>query len=455
MTEQVTQAYRFALDLTPSQERDLFRHAGAARLAYNWGLARIKANLSQREAERSYDSAEAELTPSVNWSLYGLRKAWNQAKTEVAPWWGECSKEAYNTGLDQLARGLKNWSDSRNGKRKGKGKRVGFPRFKSKRKATPSVRFTTGAIRLEEDRKHLTLPKVGTLKTHESTRKLHRRLNDGTARILSATVRRESGRWFVSLTCKVQRTERAPSRPGEGVGVDLGITTLAVLSNGTVVDNPRHFNTAQRKLRRASRTVARRQGPDRRTGQAASKRWQRANTQRNKVHRKVSNQRRDHLHKLTTRLADTYGTIVVEDLHVAGMLANRKLARHVADAGFAEVRRQLTYKTAWRGGTLVVADRWFASSKTCSDCGAVKAKLALSERTFVCTECGVILDRDLNAARNLAALVEWHVAGSGSETENGRGADRETGLVPAGGCEASTPHRAGARAGRGLSPGDG
>lgn len=133
----------------------------------------------------------------------------------------------------------------------------------------------------------------------------------------------------------------------------------------------------------------------------------------------------------------------------------RKLHRLLADAGFAEVRRQLTYKTAWRGGTLVVADRWFASSKTCSDCGAVKAKLALSERTFVCTECGVVLDRDLNAARNLAALVERHVAGSGSETQNGRGANRETGLASAGGCEASTPHRAGPRVRRGLSPGNG
>lgn len=453
MSGQVVQAYRFALDLTPAQERDLARHAGAARLAYNWALARIKANLSQRQAERSYGIAEADLTPSVNWSLYGLRKAWNQAKDEVAPWWAECSKEAYNTGLDQLARGLKNWSDARKGNRKGKP--VGFPRFKSKRKATPSARFTTGTLRLEDDRRRLRLPKVGTLKTQESTRTLHRRLHAGTARVLSATVRQESGRWFVSLTCKVERTDRAPCRPGEGVGVDLGITTLAVLSDGTAVDNPRHFTTAQRKLTRLSRTVSRRQGPDRRTGQAPSNRWRRANRARNKVHRTVSNQRRDHLHKLTTHLACTYGTIVVEDLHVAGMLAHRKLARHVADAGFAEVRRQLQYKTAWRGGTLVVADRWLASSKTCSGCGAVKAKLALSERTFVCTACGLILDRDLNAARNLAALVEQHVAGSGSETQNGRGADRETGRVPAGGCEASTPHREPSRVRRGLSPGNG
>lgn len=450
MTGQVVQAYKFAMDLTPAQGRDLSRHAGAARLAYNWGLARIKANLSQREAERSYGIVNDDLTPPVNWSLYSLRREWNQAKHQVAPWWSECSKEAYNTGLDQLARALKNWSDSSKGTRKGK--RVGFPRFKSKRKATRSVRFTTGTIRVEADRRRLTLPKVGTLKTHESTRKLQRRIQVGTARVLSVTVRQESGRWFASLTCRVDRNDPSPTRPDAVVGVDVGIKALAVLSDGTVVDNPHHHTNALRKLRRLSRTVSRREGPDRRTGQAPSNRWHKANRTRNRVHHQVTNQRRDGLHKLTTELAATHGTVVVEDLHVSGMLANRKLARHVADAGFAEVRRQLTYKTQWRGGSLVVADRWFASSKTCSDCGAVKAKLALSERTFVCTECGVVLGRDLNAARNLAALVERYVAGSGSETQNGRGADRKTGLVPAGGCEAFTPHRDDSRVRRGLSP---
>jgi len=137
----------------------------------------------------------------------------------------------------------------------------------------------------------------------------------------------------------------------------------------------------------------------------------------------VVDQRKDGIHKLTTGLARTYGTIVVEDLHVAGMLKNRRLARHAADASFAEIRRQLTCKTAWHGGRLIVADRWFASSKTCSGCGAAKAKLALSERTYVCTACGLVLDRDINAAVNLARL-----AASGADS-NGRGADQKTGLA--------------------------
>ncbi|MGC5020157.1 IS607 family element RNA-guided endonuclease TnpB [Micromonospora sp. DT47] len=419
----VIQAYRFALDLTPAQQREVLAHAGAARKAYNWALARVKAVMDQRAAERSYGISEDQLTPTVGWSLPALRRSWNEAKDEVAPWWRDYSKEAYNTGLDALARGLNNWADSRSGKRAGR--RVGFPRFKSRRRCTPSVRFTTGAIRIEPDRKHVVLPRLGRLKLHESARKLARRLEAGTARILSATVRRDGGRWYVSFTCQVQRVERTPARPSATVGVDLGVRHLAVLSTGDLVPNPRHLDAALRKLRRVSRGLSRKTGPDRRTRRDPSKRWERARGQLGRAHARVGNLRRDGLHKLTTRLATTYGTLVVEDLNVAGMLRNRRLARRIADAGFAETRRQLAYKTQWYGGHLVVADRWYPSSKTCSGCGAVRTKLALSERTYTCTTCGLALDRDLNAARNLAALAAT-VAGSGPETRNGRGADRKT-----------------------------
>ena len=425
------QAFKFALDPTPRQARDLLRHAGAARVAFNWGLAQVKANLDQREAERSYGIDGDDLTPSLSWSMYSLRKAWNQAKDDVAPWWAECSKEAYAAGLNQLSAALKNWSDSKKGKRAGR--RVGFPGFKSWRRATPSVKFTTGAIRVEPDRRHVTLPVLGTIKTHESTRKLSRKIAAGTARILSATCRFERGRWFVAFTVDVARVERAPRRPDAVVGVDLGIKTLAVLSEGEPVANPRHFDAARRKLARTSRTVSRRQGPDRRTGQAPSNRWKRANAERNKVHHQVAAQRRDGLHKLTTRLAKQYGSIVIEDLNVAGMVRNKKLARLISDAGFGEFRRQLTYKTQWYGGRLVVADRWYPSSKTCSGCKTVRPKLSLAERTFTCEACGLVIDRDLNAALNLRDLVA-HVAGSGPEAANGRRADRETRPRLAGGA---------------------
>ncbi|MGW0215313.1 IS607 family element RNA-guided endonuclease TnpB [Micromonospora chokoriensis] len=417
------QAYRFALDLTSRQERDVLAHAGAARVAHNWALAKVKAVMDQRSAERSYGVPDEALTPSLSWSLAGLRKAWNAAKPGVAPWWGEVSKEAFNTGLDALARGLKNWADSRKGGRAGRP--VGFPRFKSRRRTAPSVRFTTGAIRVEPDRMHVVLPRLGRLKLHESARKLARRLDNGTARIMSATVRRVGGRWHVSFTVEVERAERVSARPTPVVGVDVGIKHLAVLSTGELVDNPRHLVAAQQRMRSLGRSLSRKTGPDRRSGRRASKRWERAAARLGRAHARVANLRRDGLHKLTTRLAREYGTIVVEDLNVGGMLANRTLARHIADAGFAEIRRQLAYKTGWNGGRLLLADRWYPSSKTCSGCGTVKTKLALSEREYECEACGLVLDRDRNAALNLAALAaEFDTAGSGPVAA--RGADQKT-----------------------------
>ncbi|GAA0897450.1 IS607 family element RNA-guided endonuclease TnpB [Virgisporangium ochraceum] len=420
----VVQAYRFALDLTPSQERASLMSAGAGRLAHNEMLARVKAVMDQRAAEHTYGVPDEALTPAQGWSLAALRRTWNQIKGDVAPWWAECSKEAFNTGLDSLARGLKNWTDSRTGKRGGR--KVGFPRFKSRHRSTPTVRFTTGAIRFAPDRKHVVLPRLGRLKLHESARKLARRIEAGTARILSATVCRRGGRWFVSFTVDLESPDRTPLRPRSVIGVDVGITHLAVLSAGEPVPNPRHLDRAQQRLRALGRALARKQGPDRRIGRAPSKRWQRYRGRMGAAHARVANLRRDGLHKLTTRLARVYGTVVVEDLNVAGMLGHRRLARHIADAGFGELRRQLDYKVVWNGGRLVVADRWYPSSKTCSACGAVKAKLPLAERIYRCASCGLVLDRDVNAARNLAALAanESHTAGSGPVA--GRGAIRKT-----------------------------
>jgi len=412
-------AYRFALDPTPAQERALRSHAGAARVAFNWGLARVMANLSQREAERSYGIAD--LTPGMSWSLYSLRKEWNQAKATVAPWWPECSKEAFNTGLDQLARALKNWGDSRKGQRKGKP--AGFPRFRSRRTARPSIRFTTGAFRCEA--RHAVLPRVGRVKLHEPGTRLTGLVAAGTARVLAVSVRFERGRWFAAFTVEQDISRPAAADPDAVIGIDLGVKTLAVLSTGEEIPNPRHLGTSLRKVRRLSRTVSRRRGPDRRTRQVPSNRWRRAATELGKAQGRVADQRRDALHKATTNLTGRSGTVVVEDLHVRGMLANRRLARHVADASFAEFRRQVEYKTAWRGGTVIVADRWFASSKTCSGCGAVKAKLPLSDRAYVCTACGMVADRDQNAALNLAGYGKHQLAGSGPDS-NGRGADRKT-----------------------------
>jgi putative transposase len=421
------QAYRFALDPTPAQERALRSHCGAARFAFNWGLRRVRANIGQREAEKSYGVAGDDLTPALSWSLYSLRKDWNAAKADVAPWWAENSKEAYSCGLANLAVALQNWKDSRTGKHTGK--RAGFPQHKDKHRARLSCRFTTGAIRCES--RHAVLPRLGRVKLHEGAHALVSKVAAGSARVQSATVRLERGRWFVSFGVDVDRAARTPGRPGAVAGVDLGITVLAMLSDGTAVPNPRHLVRALPKVRRLSRVVSRRQGPyDVRTRRRRepSKRWKRASARLGKAQGKVADHRRDSTHKLTTALARQYGTIVMEDLNITGMVRNRRLARAISDAGWGEIRRQLGYKTKWNGGRLILADRWFASSKTCSGCGAVKAKLLLSERTYACATCGLVTDRDQNAALNLARHGEKLIAGSGPEI-NGRGADRKTTLV--------------------------
>ncbi|WP_433174384.1 IS607 family element RNA-guided endonuclease TnpB [Actinoallomurus sp. CA-150999] len=434
----LVQAFRFALDPNVTQEQALRSHCGAARAAYNWAVSWVSASWWQRKAEESYGIGEDQLTEWRPYSLPALRKEFNRVKKtdpRFAGWWEENSKEAYNTGLAGAAAAFDNYAKSKKDERKGK--RVGMPRRKSKHKARLACRFTTGTIRLESDRRHVTLPRLGTIRTHENTRKLQRRIANGSARILSATVRLERGRWLVSFQVEVEKAPAKPQRPDVAAGVDLGVKHLAVIadSQGHVrfESNPAHLDGALRKLRRLSRQVSRRQGPDWRTGQRPSKRWLKADAQRNRVHHRVANLRMDALHKLTISLAAECGHVVVEDLNVAGMLRNRRLARKIADAGFGEIRRQLTYKTGWNGGTLHVANRWYPSSKTCSNCGTVKTKLPLHVRVFDCDQCPLVMDRDENAARNLAALAAaWRTTGTGvagdrdAQASNDRGADHKT-----------------------------
>jgi putative transposase len=405
----VIQAYQFALDPTPRKQGSLASHTGAAQFAYNWALELVTTRLDQRVAGQHVQ---------VPWTLPELRREWNKTKQQVAPWWAENSKEAYNSGLDALARALKNWSDSRGGHRKGPP--IGFPRRKKKRRARVACRFTTGAIRVLPDRKHVQLPRIGVVKTHESTKKLARRLEQGTARILAATISRKADRWYVSFTVEVERSIPASNGKLSVVGVDTGVRNLAVLSTGMVIPNPRPLERSLRTLRRLNRQLAR-QRPKSKNRNQTRRRLAR-------VHARVANVRRDGLHRLTTTLATEHGTVVVEQLNIAAMVRNRRLARAIADTGMAELRRLLTYKTGWYGTRLMVADRFYPSSKTCSACGWVKAKLTLAERTFTCEACGQVTDRDLNAARNLAKLVE-SVAQSGWETQTARGADRKPQLA--------------------------
>jgi putative transposase len=262
---------------------------------------------------------------------------------------------------------------------------------------------------------------VGGLKTYESTRKLFRHLERGTGRIMAATITERRGRWSISFTVEVQRVVVPTRAPEKIIGVDVGLTTLytGATPNGEhvlEVTNPRHLVKVEKKLASAQRIAARCQGP--RRGVAPSNRWKRANARVQKVHAGVANSRRNLIHETTSHLAKDYDVIVVEDLNVKGMLKNHALAKHISDAAWGEFVRQLEYKSQWYGSTLVKAGRFYASSKTCSQCGTVKAKLSLDERTYHCEACGLSIDRDVNAAINLArqGLAGTHsVTGRGGE----------------------------------------
>ena len=249
----------------------------------------------------------------------------------------------------------------------------------------------------------LWVPRVGRVHCMENVAK-----RVGGARVLRVTISQRAGRWYASLAVEREGKPVAKHSKSGAVGVDLGVKRLAALSGGTVIENPRHLQKSGRKLKRAQRELSRKtRGSNRRA---------KARPKVARLHAHVANQRSDALRKLTTRLAEKYSDISIEGLHVAGMVKNRRLAKPVSDAAFGGFRRQLEYKVARAGARLHIVDRWFASSKTCSDCGRVKAKLSLAERTYRCDSCGLVMGRDLNAAINIC------VAGSAPETLNAHGA---------------------------------
>jgi putative transposase len=445
----VIQAFRFELDPSSRVADAMLSHTGASRFAFNWGLGLVTERLALRERIRAacyqelLSDEETEVlvkTVVVPWTLAALRKEWNRVKGEAAPWWSENSKEAYNSGLDALARALEGFFKAKSGERAGT---MGFPRRK-KKWAKKSCRFTTGSIKVVNHH-HVQLPRLGIIRTKESTDKLLSKVMAGSARILSATISQEAGRWYVSFTTEVERDDAPAPHPDSLVAVDLGIAHLATLSNGTVIENPKALGRYQRRMKRLSREVSRRQ--------PGSNRRKASKDKLARCHAKVAHVRADAVHKLTTELASTYRTVVIEDLAVKNMTATPKpvpdpespgaflpngsrakagLNKALLDVSPAEFRRQLTYKLEWHAGQLIVVDRFFPSSKTCSRCQAVKAKLPLRERTYRCDKCNLVIDRDLNAALNLAAYGRrvLSVAASGAETQNGRGRDTRASRGP-------------------------
>ena len=257
------------------------------------------------------------------------------------------------------------------------------PRFKKKGRADS---FTLdGAIELEHFR--IRVPVIGWLRTYERL--------PACSRIKSVTISRRADRWFISFRLEVEPINHSKSHPV--VGVDLGIKTLATLSTGEVFVGAKSYRKYEKKLSRLQWLN--------RHKHFGGRNWKKSQIKIARLHRKIANIRKDTLHKLTTYLAKNHSRIGIEDLNVSGMLANHKLAKAIADMGFYEFRRQLEYKCQLYGSELVVVDKWFPSSKTCSNCETKKETLSLSERVFHCDHCGFECDRDLNASINLEKAV--------------------------------------------------
>jgi putative transposase len=381
----IQRAYKTELDLNDQQITACRKHAGAARWTYNWGLAR------KQEVYHATGKSP---------SAMDLHRELNALKRTDTPWMYEVSKCAPQEALRNLDNAFAHFFRRCHLKQQGKLKgKVGYPTVKTKKRGLGSFRLT-GSIVVFPDA--IQLPRLGRLRLKE------RGYLPTDAHILAATVSEQAGHWYVAVL--VEQEQVVSANTGPVVGVDLGVKTLATLSDGTAEPNPRHLKSCLKKLKRLQRAVSRKPKGSRNRRKAV----RRLAT----LHRTVAHQRANTLHQLTSRLAKTKAVVVIEDLNVAGMLKNHHLAQAIGDVGFGEFRRQLTYKAAWYGCRVVVASQWEPSSKTCSGCGWVDEDLRLDDRTFDCEVCGLIMDRDLNAAINLAQL-----AGSSSDSLNVCGED--------------------------------
>jgi len=403
-TMNITRGYKTELDLNNKQITLCKKHAGCARFAYNWALKRKQ---------------EVYQATGRNTTAIDLHRELNALKQTEFPWMYEVSKcapqEALRDADDAMKHFFRRCRLKKAGKYKGK---LGYPRFKSKKKGLGSFRLT-GHIHVFEQA--IQLPRLGKLRLKE-----YGYLPTEGVHILSATVSEQAEHWFVSVQVEENIPDLEPAT-GAPIGVDLGIKTLAVCSDGTEVANPKALRKNIKKLIRAQRRLSRRK--------KGGKNRDKARKRVARIHSHIANIRRDALHKATTLITakpkrekrrkpktgqsvslpsrrprtprERPHTIVMEDLNVAGMTKNHKLAQAISDVGMSEFKRQMQYKTVWNKETLLLANRFYPSTKRCSGCGQVKEQMSLAERVYVCDNesCKLVLDRDWNAALNLAALA--------------------------------------------------
>ncbi|MFG2951669.1 RNA-guided endonuclease InsQ/TnpB family protein [Streptomyces adustus] len=363
MPTHVKRAFKYRFYPTDAQAAELLRTFGCVRKVYNLALA-ARTEAWARQERVGYGATSAMLT------------AWK--KTEELAFLNEVSSVPLQQCLRHLQSAFANFF----------GKRAGYPRFKSRKKSRRSVEYTTSGFRFREG--SLTLSKMSQPLAITWSRPLPRGVSPSTVTVSQDA----AGRWFVSLLVQDPAVKPLPATD-TAVGIDLGLTHLLTLSTGEKIPNPRHEHRDRGRLALAQRRLA-----SKATGDGANRAKARRRVAR--IHARITDRRRDHLHRVTTRLVRENQTLVIEDLSVRNLVRNRKLARAISDAAWAEFRSMLAYKAAWYGREVIVIDRFFPSSKLCSHCGSIAEAMPLGVRTWTCG-CGTVHDRDVNAAKNLLA----------------------------------------------------
>ena len=384
-------AHQIRLDPNNVQATYFARAAGTARFAYNWAL---------EEWTRQYQAHLLDpKLPKPNEAA--LRRQLNTIKRAEFPWMQEVTKCAPQEAIRQLGTAFKNFF----------AKRTGYPTFHRK---GVNDRFTLSNDQFEIQDKRIRIPRLGWVRMRECLR--HK------GRIVSACICRIADHWYASITVDTLEERLLPPSENQGaVGVDLGVSNLATLSTGEVFTGSKALRCAQKQLRRLAKALSRKE--------KGSHNRHKAKRKLARQHARVRNIRSNDLHQASKSITRRFHTIGIEDLNVKGMLGNRCLSRAIADMGLGEFRRQLEYKAKWRGGQVVVVDRWYPSSKTCSCCGVKTETLTLVQRHWACLACGVTHDRDVNAAINLRDMaVSSTVSACGGE---GAGPAHERRVKPA------------------------
>ena len=353
-------SHRIRLNPTPKQQSYFVRAAGTRRFVYNWGLA---------EWKRQYAIGGKP-------SIMALKKQFNAIKRDQFPWVYEVSKCVAEGAFMDLKEAFTGFFEKRSS-----GKKVGYPRFKSKKHSRDGFYIANDKFRVK--RHSIWLPHIGQVNMAESLRL--------EGRIQSARITRSGNWWFVSIAVAIER--EAWVHEAAAVGIDVGVNRLATLSDGSVLENQKPLKSLMRRVNRLNRSLRRKQ--------VGSKNREKTRLKLSRLHYRIACLREDTLQKTTTAIANRYQFVAIEDLNVMGLMRNHKMAQALADVAIGQFLTLLEQKVAKRGGVVRKIGRFYPSSKTCSSCGAIRDTLPLHERTYVCTICGANFDRDYNAAVNI------------------------------------------------------